>query len=1388
MKRNLLFVVLAITGLLLWMSSCQKAPELTLTSSSNIEFSADGSSGSITFTANRDWTARAYDSWVSVSPTSGTASDGPVTVTVRCNANTTYEDRSTTVTIKMGDLSQTVSVKQPANKGIVLPKQVFDLQSDTRSIDVEVQANVQYSVSTSANWIKQVGTKALSSKTLSFSIEENKTYDPREGKITIKPTEGNVQEQVITVRQAQKAAMNVEKTSYEMPYGGGEIEIKVEANVAFTVTPNVDWLHYIQTKALTNSTVCIKVDENTTYSNREGKIEIAQQNGSLKHTITVKQAGRIAVTSVELNKTSFQLKEGDTETLIATVKPDDATDKTVSWSSSDTGIATVDANGKVTAVKEGSATITARAGDITASCSVTIKNKPVLEAVDLGLSVKWASFNLGAEKPEDYGDYFAWGEKVSKTKYEWSNYEWCNGTYSSLTKYNYDAKYGTVDSKIELELADDAAYAILGDGWRMPTIDEIFELETQCTWTWTENNGVKGYAVKSKTNGNSIFLPAAGYKYKEQHYVERKEGHYWASSLRTNPPYLTNKPCDAQNIFFSSSIETVQDDAERCYGFSIRPVYGSEADIPVSSITLNKTELSLTVGGTETLIATIQPSNALDKTITWSSSNTAIASVDANGKVTAVKEGSATITAKAGGKTASCSVTIKNTPIMEAVDLGLSVKWASFNLGAEKPEDYGDYFAWGEIVTKSNYSWSTYKFSTNSSGPFSKYNTSNSFGPVDNKTVLEADDDVAHELLGGNWRMPTDAEWTELRTKCSWTWTTQNGVKGYKFIASNGNSIFLPAAGYWYDTDLRAVGSDGYYWSSSLTNLADASYSDPRYARGLYYYPNDVIGYNYLRCYGQSVRPVYGIVSVSSISLDKESINMSKGESIKLIATIKPDNASNIAVRWTSSSENVAMVNDSGEVTALAYGVATISVHAGDKTASCTVTVTNIPVESVSINKKRISLAVGNSESLVAVVKPDNASDKTVTWTSSDSNVATVSSTGIVRAVNAGIAAIGARAGEHVASCIVSVGGVIPPYEIWFTTVNDATLSGNPLKLFPDEFGPGYIEFDDGVYIMSFDSSIPYIPNNAFGGSNLTSIIIPNSVKYIGTEAFSDCVNLTQVIIPDSVTDIGNDAFYGCVSLSSVVIPGSVSSIGNGAFSASGLTSITIQNGVKSIGALAFSGTKVSSITIPGSVETIGDAAFLDCTSLKTTTIQSGVKKLGEEAFFRCSSLTSVSIPETVESIEAKAFSACTNLSTVSIAEGVSVIGNSVFDTCSSLESIKLPGSVRSIGQRAFISCKKLSSIVIPEGVTSIGEQAFNNCIGLKSITIPSSMGTIGAYAFYRCSAIEKAIVDAGTPPAIGTGTFDGKYPIYVPSNSVSTYKSKWSGVDGNRIHSKGEL
>ena len=147
------------------------------------------------------------------------------------------------------------------------------------------------------------------------------------------------------------------------------------------------------------------------------------------------------------------------------------------------------------------------------------------EYVDLGLSVKWASFNIGATKPEGYGDYYAWGETETKSTYEWSNYKYCVDSPSTLTKYCTDSEYGMVDKKTVLELSDDVAHVKWGGNWRIPTKYEMAELIENCTWTWTTLNGVEGCKVASKVNGNSIFLPAASGG------MGTPRGSYWSSSI-----------------------------------------------------------------------------------------------------------------------------------------------------------------------------------------------------------------------------------------------------------------------------------------------------------------------------------------------------------------------------------------------------------------------------------------------------------------------------------------------------------------------------------------------------------------------------------------------------------------------------------------------------------------------------------------------------------------------------------------------------------------------------------------------------------------------------------------------------------------------------------------
>lgn len=156
-----------------------------------------------------------------------------------------------------------------------------------------------------------------------------------------------------------------------------------------------------------------------------------------------------------------------------------------------------------------------------------------------------------------------------------------------------------------------------------------------------------------------------------------------------------------------------------------------------------------------------------------------------------------------------------------AVDLGLpsGTLWADRNVGADSPEDYGAYFAWGETKPKGEYDWSTYKW-CKGSGAMTKYCTDSEYGYngfTDGKTTLEPSDDAATANWGSKWCMPTRDQLLELNSKC--TWTTQNGVKGYKVTGLNGNSIFLPAAGCRYYSSLDDAGSGGEYWSSSLSDF-----------------------------------------------------------------------------------------------------------------------------------------------------------------------------------------------------------------------------------------------------------------------------------------------------------------------------------------------------------------------------------------------------------------------------------------------------------------------------------------------------------------------------------------------------------------------------------------
>ena len=187
--------------------------------------------------------------------------------------------------------------------------------------------------------------------------------------------------------------------------------------------------------------------------------------------------------------------------------------------------------------------------------------------IDLGLpsGTKWACCNVGASRPEEYGGYYAWGETEEKDYYDWDTYKWCLGDKKTMTKYCTNSVYGTVDNKETLSATDDVAQVKWGGNWRMPTGAEKEELCTECRWTWTTKNGVKGVKMVGP-NGNSIFLPAAGCRRKEELSDAGSSCDYWSSSLYESRSFIACLLYFDPRGVFCFSFNT------RCSGHSVRAV------------------------------------------------------------------------------------------------------------------------------------------------------------------------------------------------------------------------------------------------------------------------------------------------------------------------------------------------------------------------------------------------------------------------------------------------------------------------------------------------------------------------------------------------------------------------------------------------------------------------------------------------------------------------------------------------------------------------------------------------------------------------------------------------------------------------------------------------
>ena len=288
MNKKVLFVLAIAAGMAL-MLSCEKETILTVNPSS-LSFTDAGGSQTITLTSNKAWSASSSQTWCKVSPSAGEDATES-RITIACDANTTYDERSCAVTFTCAEKTVTVNVTQATNQGLIAGQTSFELTKAAQQLEIPVQANVQFSVEVAANakdWIKYNTTKGLTTSTVVLDIAENKAYDSREGQVTIKQ-EGGSLSSTIRIRQTQLDGLFITKPEYHLSNESHTLTIEISTNVEFEVTTGADWVKYVETKSLNTKQIILDISANETYDARETQVMVKQKNGSLSGTITIRQ-------------------------------------------------------------------------------------------------------------------------------------------------------------------------------------------------------------------------------------------------------------------------------------------------------------------------------------------------------------------------------------------------------------------------------------------------------------------------------------------------------------------------------------------------------------------------------------------------------------------------------------------------------------------------------------------------------------------------------------------------------------------------------------------------------------------------------------------------------------------------------------------------------------------------------------------------------------------------------------------------------------------------------------------------------------------------------------------------------------------------------------------
>lgn len=587
----------------------------------------------------------------------------------------------------------------------------------------------------------------------------------------------------------------------------------------------------------------------------------------------------ILVSSISLSKSALELTVGEEFTLAATITPDNATNKEVTWKSDNEEVATVSAEGVVRAIKAGTANISVTTVDQgkTASCAVTVEE--ILGAVTgeaTHISCRNARLSGNFTMPQTASTNLSFGVLYSTSSDVLPDDATRQEVEEADSGNSFTVDTGVLEPETTYYFR---SYAVLGDE---EAYGEIKSFKTLALSSMIQTLDADNIDLREATLNAMLDLTDCNYSSIE-------------FGFELTPEDGQPKTLKANNLAdkaFSYRDENLVMNTGYSYVAYVKldgTLYKAES----KTFTTASIQASVTaeVSDIKCIAATIsgrldvQSEGSFSKSavLYYSSSESTLEGLESNGasRTVYIKEDgsySAVLSSLSSSTSYNFAVVAKvdgvefvsaignfstlSFPIPSSVDLGLSVKWASANLGASKPTEYGGYYQWAGIEDVSKMStkldWSNCPYHTSSAynSGWTKYNTKSSYGTVDNRTVLEAMDDAVSVYVGGNWRMPTIDEWNELLNtdNCSWTWTTIDDVKGYKVQSKKSgytdNWIFLPAAGFRSEEFLTNGDREGYYLSSSLNAATTVG------AFNIILTSENFSVSSYHRYCGQSIRPI----------------------------------------------------------------------------------------------------------------------------------------------------------------------------------------------------------------------------------------------------------------------------------------------------------------------------------------------------------------------------------------------------------------------------------------------------------------------------------------------------------------------------------------------------